>query len=412
MPDCFKYLEKLVSFHTMSDVAPETDMPNAPLIHWAAERFAGFGFSTRVIESSRGKLNLFAWSGPMTGRGPDERGGLLLSGHTDTVGCDPALWTSDPWTLTPRDGRVYGLGSCDMKGFLACAMAFAEKLSAARIVPQQGLGILLTCDEETSMQGARTAAPVLAEMGVAPALAVVGEPTELTPIFGHKGYMARSVEIAGRACHSSNPTLGVNAVKTAADVIEALTALEERLKGSVDPDFDHPDAPEVPYPTLNIGSIRGGDSVNRVCSSVRLEFDVRPTPSHPAEKVRDELDALEAELNRRHPGGVKVSALYPDLDPFGNSDPDVRRMVERIAAVKGEFVSYATEASFLQRLGPTVVMGPGSIRQAHGVDEFCAVSELEGCMGLLEKLFLRCGGASASRMRSENFLSGGMPRSD
>lgn len=387
MPDCFKYLEKLVSFRTMSDVTPETDMPNDPLIRWAAERFAGFGFSTRVMESARGKLNLFAWSGPMTGRSAQNRGGLLLSGHTDTVGCDPALWSSDPWTLTPRDGRVYGLGSCDMKGFLACAMAFAERVSAAGVVPQQGLGVLLTCDEETSMQGARTAAPVLAQMGVAPELVMVGEPTELTPIFGHKGYMGRSVEIAGKACHSSNPTLGVNAVKTAADVIEALTALEERLKGSVDPDFNLPGTPGVSYPTLNIGSIRGGDSVNRVCSAVRLEFDVRPTPNHPAALVREELAAIEAELNRRHPGEVRFAELYPDLDPFGNGDLDVRRRVEAIAGRKGEFVSYATEASFLQKLGPTVVMGPGSIRQAHGVDEYCAVSELEDCMRLLEKLY-------------------------
>lgn len=382
MPDCLHYLEKLVSFNTVSDVTPENDMPNRPLIDWAEETFRGFGFETRVIEVAPGKADLLAWKGPLLGHSPeDPPSGLLLSGHSDTVGCDPERWQSDPWTLTIRDGKAYGLGSCDMKGFIACAMALSEKLPKE---PTKGFGVLITCDEETSMQGARKASEELARLGVKPELCIIGEPTELTPIFGHKGYMARKVDITGRACHSSNPDLGVNAAKIAADVIRELSALEARMKENPDPDFSSPGTPGVPWPTLNIGSIRGGDSVNRVCASVRLEFDARPTPTYSADQIREDLAALEAKLSERYPRAIHFEELYPDLDPFSNPNPEVRRQVEDIAGKKGQFVSYATEASFLQKLGPTVVFGPGSIDQAHGIDEFTILLVFSDYLNILK----------------------------
>ena len=206
--DCLHYLEKLVAFNTVSDISPESDQPNRPLIDWAKSEFEAMGFETRVFEYKPGKADLFAFRGPMTGR--TTPGGLLLSGHSDTVGCNPELWTNSPWSLTVRDGKTYGLGSCDMKGFIASAMALARRHPEAAA---KGFGVLITCDEETSMAGARAAVPELKKLGVMPQLALVGEPTELSPVFGHKGYMGRAIIIKGRAAHSSDPTRGINAVK-------------------------------------------------------------------------------------------------------------------------------------------------------------------------------------------------------
>lgn len=380
--DCLHYLEKLVAFNTVSDIAPESDQPNRPLIDWAKSEFEALGFDTRVFEYKPGKADLFAFKGPMTGR--TTPGGLLLSGHSDTVGCNPELWTNSPWSLTIRDGRAYGLGSCDMKGFIASAMALARRHPEAA---EKGFGVLITCDEETSMAGARAAVPELKNLGVMPQLAVVGEPTELSPVFGHKGYMGRAIIIRGRGAHSSDPTQGINAVKTAALAVEELNSLEARLKTRREKEFDHPDLPGVPYPTLNIGSIRGGDNVNRVCAEARLEFDIRPLPKCNAAEIRGMLDESMKRLAAASPASTTLEVLYPDLDPFINPDPGLRSRIEAIAGREGAFVSYSTEASFLQQLGATVVLGPGSIRQAHGVDEYIELSELEKGMTMLKKLW-------------------------
>lgn len=389
MTDCLQYLEKLVSFPTVSDTDPARDRPNLPLVEWAREEFARLGFATEVIDVAPGKACLLAHKGPLLGRKLGDRGGLLLSGHSDTVGCDPDLWASAPWRLEVREGRAFGLGACDMKGFLACALAAAAKLatSGRDAALSRGLGILITCDEETSMAGAAAAAPRLKALGLAPELVVIGEPTLMTPVFGHKGYMGRSLTVTGRACHSSDPDRGVSAAHGAARAILQLEALAKRLRDA--PDARDPDFAPVDWATLNVGSVHGGDSVNRVCASARIEFDVRPTPRMNAAAVRPLLAELEGALARELQASGAAAALrdlYPDLEAFVNPDRAVRARVESLAGRPGEFVAYATEASHLQALGPTVVMGPGSIAQAHGVDEFIELAELERGEAMINRL--------------------------
>lgn len=383
--DCLHYLEKLVAFNTVSGITPESDQPNRPLVDWAKAEFESMGFETRVFEYAPGKADLLAWRGPLTGR--TTPGGLLLSGHSDTVGSNPELWTNSPWSLTMRDGRAYGLGACDMKGFIASAMALARRHPEN---PEKGFGVLITCDEETSMAGASAALPKLKELGLNPELIVVGEPTELSPVFGHKGYMGRAVSIKGRAAHSSDPTRGINAIQAAARVVEELCRLEEALKSRREKAFDQPGLPGVPYPTLNLGSIKGGDSVNRVCAEARLEFDLRPMPECNAAEIRGMLADVMKRLAAQTPAELRLETLYPDLDPFISPDPELRSRIEALCGRKGAYVSYSTEASFLQQLGSTVVLGPGSIRQAHGVDEFIELQALEDGMALLEKLWDAC----------------------
>ncbi len=375
MTTALEYLEKLVSFETVSCTG-EADRPNVPLIDFAEERLSALGFETHRIPVKPGKAVLLATRGP--------RGGLMLSGHTDTGGRDPKLWRTDPHRLHVEGGRAYGLGACDMKGFLACAMAFAENLPAE---PSRGFSILMTCDEESTMDGARAASTELVGLGMKPELIVIGEPTLLTPVFGHKGYLARDLIIEGKSAHSSDPSAGINAVKLAAPAIGMLNALELELARSIDPGFGTPGSSVVPYPTLNIGSIHGGDSVNRVCPSVKITFDVRPMPKMDLAAVIEKLEKLEARLNALCDGKAHIRAYEGDLEPFENPDPAVRRALEAIAGKPGEFVNYCTEASFLKAVGPTVVMGPGSIAVAHSVDEYVEVAQLEGCMELIGKLF-------------------------
>lgn len=383
MSYCLQYLEKLVSFDTVSGTPPERDCPNTALIDWVKAETERLGAVTHVQPVADGKANLFV----QLGGSPAHFTGLLMTGHSDTVNCDAERWATVPRTLTVIGDKAYGLGACDMKGFIAAAMARLREASETQSVPADGLALLVTCDEETSMQGARAAAPWLKSLGVTPKLIVVGEPTELTPIFGHKGFMGERLTITGKSAHSSDPRQGRNAIAEGVpSVIMALNTMRDAMKEAVDPDFDRPDRPGVPYPTLNLGVIRGGDSVNRVCSRVEIDFDVRPMTQWNADRVNRDLVLLAERLTEEVNLPVTIEALYPDVPPFRNDDAAVKAAVERAVGCPGEFVSYCTEAGFMATLGPTVVLGPGSIREAHAVDEFVPLKDLERIGAILETL--------------------------
>lgn len=383
MQQTLEDLTRLVSFQTVSGMPPERDMANAALIDWAADELDALGFAVTLIEVADGKKDLFA----QLGGSEDAFTGLMLAGHTDTVDCDAGRWSSDPWCLSVRDGKAYGLGACDMKGFHAVSLGLARRLVFEGIVPKQGLALCMTSDEETSMEGARAAREYLTEKNVHPALTVVGEPTELAPIFGHKGYMGLRARITGKSAHSSNPALGINAIKTAGRFIECLNGFESRLTAAVDEEFAAGAEPGIPpYPTLNLGAIAGGDSVNRVCSEVRLDFDVRPMVTFNAAAVHRTLAMIADSVSRQGEGCVTLEPLYPDIPPFMNRDRDLQKAVSAVCGKKPQYVAYCTEAGFFESLGPVVVCGPGSIRQAHGIDEFVAVPQLEQAGKILDAL--------------------------
>ncbi|MCR5085752.1 MAG: acetylornithine deacetylase [Succinivibrionaceae bacterium] len=361
-------LSRLVACHTASSVDPRLNEGNRDLIGFAADLLELNGFMVRLVEAPDDKLCLFA----RLGAGP---GGLLLCGHSDTVPADPAAWSTDPHTLTQRDGRLYGLGACDMKGFIAAALSLAQRVSE----PPRPLSIAITSDEETSMAGVRALVAEL-EGAESPSLVVVGEPTSLVPIAAHKGYLAGEITVRGRAGHSSNPAAGANAILACPGLIGRLEGVAHALMARRDPRFG------VPYTTLNLGTIHGGDIENRICDEVRLTFDARPTGVVGCDEVWEMVSmAVTAPLE----GGCSASVrpLYPDIEPFASPDPGLLRRLEEGSGCAARCVDYCTEASFLKRLGPCVVMGPGDIAHAHQPDEFLPLADVERLMPLLERLF-------------------------
>lgn len=367
----FAVLSKLVSFDTQSSDIASFDKSNKNLIDFAADWLRQLKFEVTVIKLVNGKYNLLA---SFNGR----KGGLLLSGHTDTVPCDADLWSSDPFVLTKKDNCLYGLGSCDMKGFVALALCFAK--NAVKSGYAYPLQIVLTADEETSMLGAQS---FIKAPGVKPELIIIGEPSSLKCISAHKGYMARKVVFKGKSCHSSDPEQGINAIKIAGAFINELNLLEQELKQYKDGRF------LVPYPTLNPGAIKGGDSVNRVCPEVVLLFDLRPTPKFDAFEADQRIKDISRKLNEVFNGAITIEVPYPDIDVFDNDNRKVADLFNEVLGEKSIGVNYCTEASLMKKVAPTVVFGPGDIANAHQVDEHIDIEQIHRSYEVLEKIYAK-----------------------
>ena len=267
-------IAELIEIPSISSVSPEWDMPNQPVIDWLAERLEAGGWRVELIDvpDKPGKTNLLA----TLGRGD---GGLVLAGHTDTVPCDPERWNSDPFALAERDNRLYGLGTADMKSFLALAMAACAELDPAAL--KTPLMLLATADEESTMAGARA---LVAAGRPKARFAVIGEPTGLKPVRMHKGILMEAIRVEGRSGHSSDPSLGANALEGMHEIITALLRWRDNLQAqSSDAAF------AVPVSTMNLGHIRGGDNPNRICGSCELHIDVRMLPGMDRQALRQEL---------------------------------------------------------------------------------------------------------------------------
>ncbi|RJX43577.1 acetylornithine deacetylase, partial [Pseudomonas syringae pv. actinidiae] len=307
-------------------------------------------FACDIQQVSPGKFNLLA----TFGTGP---GGLVLAGHSDTVPFDEALWKTDPLKLTEVDGRWVGLGSCDMKGFFALVIEAVRGLVDQPF--KQPLLILATCDEESSMAGARALAEAGRPLGRA---AVIGEPTGLKPIRMHKGVMMERIHILGRSGHSSDPSLGHSALEAMHDAISELKGLRTQWQLEYrNPQFT------VPQPTLNLGCIHGGDNPNRICGQCSLEFDLRPLPGMDPEALRAAIRQKLQPLAELHQVQIDYAPLLPECAPFEQvADAELVRVAERLTGHTAAAVAFGTEAPYLQRLGcETLVLGPGDIACAH-----------------------------------------------
>ncbi len=363
-------LGQLVGTPSVSSTDPGWDQGNRAVIDLLAGWAEDLGFAVEVQELGGGKANLIA----TLGAGP---GGLVLSGHTDTVPFDEGRWQSDPLQLTERDARFYGLGSTDMKGFFPIALAAAAAFSDATLA--QPLILLATADEESSMNGARSLAQLGRPRGRA---AIIGEPTSLVPVRMHKGIMMESVTVTGRAGHSSNPELGNSALEGMHAVISELLAFRAELGERYSSEFF-----KVAYPTLNLGCIHGGDSPNRICGSTEMHFDLRMTPAGDNATVRSEIDRRLAALAGKLGLGIERRSLIQDVAPFElGADSELVALAEKLTGHGAESVSFATEAPFLQQLGlETIVMGPGSIDRAHQPDEYLELEQIQPCIDLLRE---------------------------
>ena len=372
-PDLVTMLSQLISTPSVSCTQAAWDQSNQPVVELLEGWLSHLGFRTEVIpvEGHPGKVNLIA----TLGSGP---GGLVLSGHTDTVPYNAERWQSDPFKLIEKQSRFYGLGTCDMKGFFPIAIEAAKKFLEQPL--KQPLIILATADEESSMSGARA----LATAGKPKArYAVIGEPTGMKPIYMHKGMMMEAVRIEGKAGHSSDPSLGANALDAMHSVLSELVSFRNEMK------LNHRNSAfKIAEPTLNLGCIHGGDNPNRICGSCELEYDLRPLPGMSLDNLREDVSRRLAPLADQFGVEIKTEALFPGIPAFANMrDSDLVRTAERLTGYQAETVAFGTEAPFMQELGmDTIVMGPGSIDQAHQPDEYLAFDQIKPTVAILEKM--------------------------
>ncbi|MFQ6574808.1 acetylornithine deacetylase [Pseudomonas sp. UM16] len=371
LPSLKDQFAALIAAPSVSCTQAALDQSNRAVIDLLAGWLGDLGFACDIQQVTPGKFNLLA----SYGTGP---GGLVLAGHSDTVPYDPGLWQTDPLKLTEVDGRWVGLGSCDMKGFFALIIEAVQPLLAHDF--KQPLLILATCDEESSMSGARALAEAGRPLGRA---AVIGEPTGLKPVRLHKGVMMDRIDILGRSGHSSDPSLGHSALEAMYQVMGELMKLRQQWQK----EFNNAQF-GVPQPTLNFGCIHGGDNPNRICGQCALEFDLRPLPGMDPKVLRAAIRQKLAPLAEQHQVKIDYAPLFPEVPPFEQAaDAELVRLAERLTGHRAEAVAFGTEAPYLQRLGcETLVLGPGDIACAHQPGEYLEMSRLQPTVRLLREL--------------------------
>lgn len=364
MPSALDTLARLVAYPTVSD------RPVTEIAAFLASRAEAAGMTVRCEETEPGKCNVVASAGPP---GTD---GLVLSGHMDVVPTDGQRWSSDPFRLTERDGRLYARGSCDMKGFIAAATEAIAALPLRAL--NRELVLVWTHDEEVGCRGSAALAEQLsAEARPLPSLAIIGEPTDFHMARMHPGHMSLAVSCTGRAAHSSRPGLGASAIKVARRVLQALEALEAAL--STERAFE--DTLESPWAVLNVGTIHGGAAINIVPDACEIRLGIRPLPGQSAPDLVARVQAAVAEVDAEFRGsGAGATARMLHLAPALLTEQGTELealLCPHAAAPHTTAVPFATDAGNLARLGVrSLIFGPGSIDVAHRPDEYLTVEAL------------------------------------
>lgn len=369
-------LRRLVAFDTVSSNS------NVELIDWVANRLDDHGVRADVQHGDEpGKANLFATIGP------DDRPGIMLSGHSDVVPVEGQAWTSDPFVLTERDGRLYGRGSADMKGFIACCVEMLPRFASAKL--KQPLHLALSYNEETNMRGMRRLAAHLESARVKPAACIIGEPTMMQVVVANKGAAIYKARVRGFSVHSSLRDQGVSAVETAAEIVVFLNALQRDLNGA-----ERHDGFEFPHTSVHSGMIRGGTAHNITARDCELTFEVRTLPGVSAAsivaRVREHCEhVLLPRMRAISPEcDIVIDEVLdgPGLDERGNVHL-ARAIMPLCNCARPGRVSFGTEAGMLQEIGvPTIVCGPGEIRVAHQPDEYVETAQLVRCLDFLGTL--------------------------
>jgi acetylornithine deacetylase len=372
-------LAKLISFDTTSRLS------NLELIRFVGDYLAQHGVNSQVVDNrSHTKATLFASIGPTA------QPGFLLAGHTDVVPVDGQHWTTDPFQLHQRDGRLYGRGSADMKGFIAAALAAVSRFVSLPL--RTPIHLAFTCDEELGCIGLRELLEDSGNLPVTAAMGVVGEPTLMRLVSEHKGKIAIRVEVRGQAGHSSNPAAAVNAVEYASELIAFIRRFnqQKQMAGPFDPLY------EVPHTTLHVGSVHGGTVLNIVPAECVFEFEIRYLPEDPPQPILDRI--LRFASDELEPAMKKVNSscgivfhekfAYPGLSIA--PDAEVVTFVNSLLqsrAVPGK-IAFGTEAGLYQQRCaiPMVVCGPGDIANAHQADEYVDARQLSACDLFLERL--------------------------
>ena len=372
MSRTIEILRELVAFDTVSAKS------NLAIIDWIEAHLTALGFRvTRITDPYEPKAGLYAEIGP-------EGDGVVLSAHTDVVPVEGQNWTRPPFELTEEDGRLYGRGTTDMKGFLASVLAFAEVAAGADLTAP--IKLVISYDEEIGCVGMGRMIEALRPLIGTPRVCIVGEPTSLDVAIGHKGKKSYRAICRGEAGHSALAPKFVNAIYVATDLILGLRSLQAKFAGSgvVDDDYT------VPYSTVHVGKLTGGTALNIVPDVAELLFEIRYLALDRIDDFEADLAALVAQVEQDHKGAViEIDGLtsYPGLDL--KPDADCVKFMQRISGKNGVTkVAYGTEAGFFDAIGiPTVVCGPGSMEgQGHKADEYILTSELEACDAMLLRL--------------------------
>ncbi|WP_412174955.1 acetylornithine deacetylase [Albidovulum sediminicola] len=377
LDDTKALLRQLIAFPTVS-----TDS-NLAMIEFLGERLEAAGAKVDIHRDPGGaKANLYATLGP------DRAGGILLSGHSDVVPVADQNWSSDPFAMAERDGLLYGRGTCDMKGFIAASVAMAPLL--AERATGRPVHFAFTHDEELGCLGAQALAQVLRTREDRPSVAIIGEPTMMRIIEGHKGCYEYSTHFTGLEGHGSAPDRGVNAVEYAVRYVARLLELREKLKGRAPADsrFD------PPWTTINTGALTGGVAHNVIPGKARVDWEMRPVQTSDADFVKDDLRRYcEHELlplmRAVSPDADIVTEVIGEVVGLVPAEPNEAKaiLMELTGANGADTVPFGTEAGIFQSLGMSaVICGPGSIEQAHKPDEFLAVDQLDQCLAMLDRL--------------------------
>ncbi len=376
-PESRAMIERLIAFDTTSRNS------NLDLIHYIRDYLAELGVGAVLVHDAEGrKANLYATLGPT------DRGGIALSGHTDVVPIDDQDWTCDPWRVSERRGRLYGRGSCDMKSFIAVALAHAPRFLEGGL--ETPIHLCFSYDEEVGCQGVPRLLSYLAEQPVKPRLCIVGEPTEMKVITAHKGKLSMGCHVRGKEAHSSLAPHGVNAIQAAARVINHLSemAADKAANGPFDPAYD------VPHTTVHTGLIAGGTQLNIVPGRCSFEFEFRYLPEDPpaallAEVKRFAEDEVAPAMQAVDPAS---GFSWQELPSFpGLEIAPEAAVVDLAKSLSGSNatgkVAFGTEAGLFDQNGiPAVVCGPGSIDQAHKPDEFVTLEQVALCERFMERL--------------------------
>ncbi len=373
------FLARLVAFDTTSSKS------NLALIDDVEAYLMGFDIEThRVWNASLTKANLYAVVGPKI------EGGVVLSGHTDVVPVDGQAWSTDPWTLTERDGKLYGRGTSDMKAFSAIALSLVPEMLAANL--RRPVIFALSYDEEIGLLGAPHMIAEIRDKLPTPSAVIVGEPTMMKVIDGHKGIASFRTTVTGFTTHSSQTDRGVSAVEAAARLIAKIVGMREARAVAAEP--DSPFSP--PYSTMTVNVVRGGAQLNIMAGECSFDWDARVIPGDSAAAVRAEMETFAREIEaamRRKASSCRIETVQmsnaPPLSPSpDNPAADLAKSITGLNST--EVVSYCAEAGQFQEAGfSTVICGPGSIDQAHQPDEFVSISQLAEGTAFLRKLINR-----------------------
>ena len=372
-----KILTDLIGFKTVSG------QDNSELINYCEKILNEIGATTfKVFDDDNKRVNLF---GTLKAKKPNGKKPIILSGHTDVVPVSKG-WTNDPFTATIKDDKLYGRGSCDMKGFIACTLAYAPIFKESNL--DRDIHFCYTFDEETACIGAPLLIKELKKRDIKNGICIIGEPTKMKIIDAHKGMNEYTIHFGGLAGHSSKPHLGVSAVEYASRYVNKLLEIREELKkrGPKDCIFD------PPHSTLSIGGIKGGIAHNVIADKCSVEWETRPVTKEDAEFVTNEIDkfaneTLLPEMKKVFPQSYIKKEVIGEVVGFDRLDQS--EACEFVSSITGdnsrEVVSFGTEAGLFQEVGiSTVVCGPGSIEQAHKIDEFIELDEIKKCLKFLE----------------------------